>query len=293
MSPEQAQGKPVDARSDIFSFGAVLYEMLTGRRAFQGDNRMSTLASILQQEPKPLAELDSRIPRELERIVMRCLRKDPERRFQHMADLKVALEELKEESDSGKLTPAQPVAQARNRTWIAIGLSAALVLLSVIAAWLWWHSKPGKTVVRPLTRLTSNGVSFSPAISPDGKLLAYLSSSSGPNPDIWVQQIGGGKAIQITHEKDGASSPVFSPDGTQIAYAARGGIYEVPALGGDARLITSDGLSPLYSGENGSTIVFTRIERNIVPAVCRPTNGWNAGRRSPRGVARKPPESFP
>jgi serine/threonine protein kinase len=80
MSPEQAQGKPVDARSDIFSFGAVLYEMLTGRRAFQGDNRMSTLASILQQEPKPLAELDSRIPRELDRIVVRCLRKDPDRR---------------------------------------------------------------------------------------------------------------------------------------------------------------------------------------------------------------------
>jgi serine/threonine protein kinase len=96
MSPEQAQGKPVDARSDVFSFGAVLYEMLTGRRAFQGDNRMSTLASILQQEPKPLAELDARIPGELERIVVRCLRKDPDRRFQHMADLRVALEELKE-----------------------------------------------------------------------------------------------------------------------------------------------------------------------------------------------------
>ncbi len=93
MSPEQAQGKPVDARSDIFSFGAVLYEMLTGHRAFQCGNRMSTLASIIQQEPKALSELDSRIPRELERIVARCLRKDPDRRFQHMADLRVALEE--------------------------------------------------------------------------------------------------------------------------------------------------------------------------------------------------------
>src|SRR5579864_841326 len=258
MSPEQAQGKPVDARSDIFSFGAVLYEMLTGRRAFQGDNRMSTLASILQQEPKPLAELDSRIPRELDRIVVRCLRKDPDRRFQHTADLKVALEELKEESDSGKLTPSTSAAQSNNRTWIAVGLSGALVVLSVIAGWLWWHSKPGNTAVRQLTRLTSNGVSFSPAISPDGKLLAYLSSAAGPSPDIWVQQIGGGKAIQITHEKQGASSPVFSPDGTQVAYAARGAIYEVPALGGDPRLITVDGLGPLYTRE-GSTIVFVRV----------------------------------
>ena len=259
MSPEQAQGKPVDARSDIFSFGAVLYEMLTGRRAFPGDNRMSTLASILQQEPKPLAELDSRIPRELERIVGRCLRKDPDRRFQHMADLNVALEELKEESDSGKLTPAAPVRGTNSRTLLAIGLSAALVVISVAASWFWWHSKPSGAVQRALTRLTSNGVSFSPAISQDGKLVAYLSSAGGPNPDIWVQQIGGGRAIQVTHEKDGASSPIFSPDGTQIAYGARGGIYEVPALGGDARRITDDGTGPLYSADGG-TIVFSRLQ---------------------------------
>jgi eukaryotic-like serine/threonine-protein kinase len=122
MSPEQAQGKTVDARSDIFSFGAVLYEMLSGHRAFQGANRMSTLASILQQEPKPLTEFDSRIPREVERIVVRCLRKDPDRRFQHMADLKVALEELKEESDSGKLTSAPPTAPTGGRKWLALGL---------------------------------------------------------------------------------------------------------------------------------------------------------------------------
>jgi serine/threonine protein kinase len=256
MSPEQAQGKPVDERSDIFSFGAVLYEMLTGRRAFQGANRMSTLASILQQEPKPLAELDSRIPRELERIVMRCLRKDPDRRFQHMADLKVALEDVKEESDSGKLTPT-PALGTRSRSWLALGLSAALVLVAVVAGWFWWHSKPEKTAERRLTRLTSNGVSMSPAISTDGKMLAYLSSAGGPNPDIWVQQIGGGEAIQITHEKEGASSPVFSPDGTRIAYVSHGDIYEVPALGGDSRLIARDGLGPLYTPD-GSTILFVR-----------------------------------
>jgi serine/threonine protein kinase len=259
MSPEQAQGKTVDARSDIFSFGAVLYEMLTGRRAFQGANRMSTLASILQQEPKAPTELDSRIPREVERIVMRCLRKDPDRRFQHMADLKVALEELNEESESGKLTPAQPTA-VRSRAWLAAGVTTAVLLLTIAAGWFWWHSRPGKTPQRALTRLTSNGVSFSPAISPDGKLVAYLSTAGGPQPDIWVQQIGGGRAIQITHEKEGASSPAFSPDGTQIAYAAPGGIYEVAALGGDARLIASNGTSPLYSAD-GSTIVFTRIDQ--------------------------------
>jgi serine/threonine protein kinase/Tol biopolymer transport system component len=258
MSPEQAQGKTVDARSDIFSFGAVLYEMLTGRRAFQGANRMSTLASVLQQEPKPLTEFDFRIPRELERIVVRCLRKDPDRRFQHMADLKVALEELKEESDSGKLTPAPPTARTRSWSRLALGLSAALLLLVAVAGWFWWHAKPQKTAERSLTRLTANGASVNPAISPDGKLLAYQASVGGPNPDIWVQQIGGGKAIQVTHEKDGASSPVFSPDGTQITYESHGGIYEVPALGGDPRVISGEGRAPRYTPD-GSAILFGRV----------------------------------
>ena len=100
MSPEQAAGKPVDARSDIFSFGSVLYEMVTGQRAFQGDSKMSTLAAVLNQEPKPASEISRAVPHDLEKIITRCLRKDPSRRFQHMADLKVALEELREESDS-------------------------------------------------------------------------------------------------------------------------------------------------------------------------------------------------
>ena len=103
MSPEQAEGRKVDARSDIFSFGALLYEMVTGQRAFQGDSRLSTLSAILREEPKPVSEVVEGLPREMERIIARCLRKSPERRFQAMPDLKVALEELKEESDSGTL----------------------------------------------------------------------------------------------------------------------------------------------------------------------------------------------
>ena len=104
MSPEQAEGKKVDARSDIFSFGSVLYEMVTGQKAFQGDSKMSTLAAILNKEPKPVSELNRAMPRELEKIINRCLRKDPGQRFQHMDDVKVELEEFKEESDSGTLT---------------------------------------------------------------------------------------------------------------------------------------------------------------------------------------------
>ena len=102
MSPEQAEGKAVDARSDIFSFGALLYEMLTGKRAFGGESRMATISAVLRDEPKPLSEIRAGVPRELERIIARCLRKDPGRRFQHMEDLRVALEEVKEESEDGR-----------------------------------------------------------------------------------------------------------------------------------------------------------------------------------------------
>jgi len=275
MSPEQAQAKPVDGRSDIFSFGAVLYEMVSGRRAFSGSNQMSTLAAILEKEPAPLAARDSRIPRELERLVMRCIRKDPERRFQHMADLRVALEELKEESESGKLTPAQPAQPAGSRRWLVTSLSVALVLLAGAGAWLWWHSKAARAPARPLTRLTSNGVSTNPSISPDGKLLAYQAAIGGPNPDIWIQQVGGAKAIQITHDKDGATYPAFSPDGTQIVYqSGRGiGIYEVASLGGDARLITNDGFYPAYASGWAAIVFWRRLESRLDGPFMIPRSG--------------------
>jgi eukaryotic-like serine/threonine-protein kinase len=111
MSPEQAEGRKVDARSDIFSFGAVLYEMVTGRRAFHGDSRMSTLAAVLHQEPKPIED----VPHDLEKIITRCLRKDPERRFHLMKDLRVELDELREESASGSLAASMPRRKRRTR----------------------------------------------------------------------------------------------------------------------------------------------------------------------------------
>src|SRR6185312_11551150 len=101
MSPEQAEGRKVDGRSDIFSFGSVLYEMVTGRRAFEGANRISTLAAILHTEPKAASEISAGVPTELDKVIARCLRKDPERRAQSIADIKLALEELKQESESG------------------------------------------------------------------------------------------------------------------------------------------------------------------------------------------------
>ena len=112
MSPEQAEGKPLDVRSDIFSFGAVLYEMATGQRAFPGDSQASILAGVLTKEPRPARDVSPAVPIELDKIITRCLRKDTERRAQHMGDIKLALQDLKEDSESGKLSAAVPGAVA-------------------------------------------------------------------------------------------------------------------------------------------------------------------------------------
>ncbi len=108
MSPEQAEGKKVDSRSDIFSFGSVLYEMLTGQRAFSRKTRIATLAAILREEPKPPMEINDALPSEVVQVLTRCLRKDPQRRWQTMSDLKVVLQDLKEDSESGKFRAARP-----------------------------------------------------------------------------------------------------------------------------------------------------------------------------------------
>ena len=118
MSPEQAEGKPVDGRSDIFSFGALLYEMVTRRRAFQADSSLAILTAILREDPKPASSVARGIPPELDRIVERCLRKDPERRFQSAADLKVTLEDLRGEIRRGKPS-VEAGSPARRWLWLA------------------------------------------------------------------------------------------------------------------------------------------------------------------------------
>ena len=118
MSPEQVEGKPLDARSDIFSFGAVLYEMITGQRAFRGESKISTLAAVVEKDPPPASEISSSTPPEVERLIARCLRKDVNRRSQNMVDVKLALEELRDESASGKLARPAAARDPGSRRWL-------------------------------------------------------------------------------------------------------------------------------------------------------------------------------
>jgi len=246
MSPEQAEGKKVDARSDIFSFGSLLYEMITGRRAFRGETTVSTLSAILKEEPQPASSVAEDVPRDLEKIVARCLRKDPGRRFQLMEDAKIALEELKEESDSGKLTtgtPAQlPMARKPPNRLLAAGLLALGLALIGTGIWLRvFH--PGVTGgppprVVPLT--TYPGQEIQPALSPDGKQVAFAwNGEKKDNYDIYVKLVDAGTPLRLTTNPQADYAPAWSPDGRYIAFlrwSPEGAdVYVIPALGGPER----------------------------------------------------------
>jgi Tol biopolymer transport system component/predicted Ser/Thr protein kinase len=254
MSPEQAEGKKVDARTDVFSFGVVLYEMVTGRRPFAGDSRLSTLAAVLREEPKAPGEVVPGLPRELEKLIARCLRKDPERRSKNLGELKLLLEEIKEDLDSGISTTGRPAQSAPAPSRLPL-LAGGVVLALVVAGLAWWvgHSRATPPTGGPvLTRLVADpGLNTDPALSPDGKLLAYASDRGGNGSlDLWVRQLAGGEPLRLTDHEADDYEPVFSPDGSQIAFRSErdgGGIYVVSALGGQARRIARQGRHPRYS----------------------------------------------
>jgi Tol biopolymer transport system component/serine/threonine protein kinase len=243
MSPEQAEGKKVDARSDIFSFGALLYEMVTGHRAFQGDSKLSTLSAILREEPKPASQIAEGLPRELERIISRCLRKNPERRFQTMADLKVTLEELKEESDSGTLgaVPVQPRRYRRRWIWAF----ALVAVMGSLAGALWFvrsTSKPPETPLTAVPFTTYAGYQREPSFSPDGNQVAFTwDGEKRDNWDIYLKLVGtGGPPLRLTTDRADDFSPAWSPDGRFIAFLRdvspeKAAVLLMPALGGPER----------------------------------------------------------
>lgn len=287
MSPEQAQGNPADRRSDVFSFGVVLYELITGRRAFGGDSRMSTLAAIVTSEVEAPTRVVPGLSRDLEKLIVRCLRKDPDRRWQSMADLKVALEDLREESQAGHLLVAPagvPVRRWKRRATVA----GASVVAIAVAVGIWQSQRtPPPVVPRPsLTRLTSDlGWTDYPAISLDGRILAYASDRSGEgNLDIWVQHIPDGAPVRLTRHAADEVDPSFSADGSRIAFQSSrigGGIYVMPTLGGEERLLASRGFSPRFSPD-GNWIAYLVAEKGggriyVAPAAGGPATPVAAG----------------
>ena len=244
MSPEQAEARKLDARSDIFSFGAVLYEMATGQRAFLGRSKISTLAAVLQSEPKAAAEIQPGLPRELVRIIQRCLRKDPAWRYQSAADLKISLHDLLREMENGVPESAPPAPPRRSTVrWpavLALGLAAG-------AAGAWWLVSRGSghnAVIgqsRPLTTYAGN--EYEPALSPDGNQVAFAWDGGDKNNfdevnknfDIYVRLVDGGAALRLTTDPAPDRAPAWSPDGRRLAFLRDNAIYLIPALGGVER----------------------------------------------------------
>ncbi len=264
MSPEQAEGKKVDARSDIFSFGAVLYEMLTGRRAFGGDSRIKTLAAVLNEEPKPPSSMSEAVPLELERVLVRCLRKDPQRRWQTMSDLKVALQDLKEDSESGKLQAAAAPARPKKRTalFAVLAVLLALTAIAILQKLLVIKSKAPAEFEQPTPLTYDTGLTWSPTVSADGNLMAYASDREGRRTyDLWIQHLATGSARRLTDHPADDWSPSISPDQSKVVFRSErdgGGIYLVDVQTRKEQKIVAGGYSPQFSPD-GSLISYVTI----------------------------------
>jgi serine/threonine protein kinase/Tol biopolymer transport system component len=263
MSPEQVQGQALDHRSDVFSLGIILYEMATGERPFTGETWAEVASSILRDTPLPVTERRSDLPRDLGRLVKRCLEKEPPRRVQSVLDLRNELEELKQESDSGVLLSADQVRKARaprrGPPWL--WAAAALAIVGVIVAgWLSLYrpevAEPPRTA--PIT--SYSGYESEPALSPDGRQVAFVWDEGGDETQhLYVQLIDGGDPLALTKDDVRDHSPAWSPDGNRVAFLREreGGGYEVreiPALGGATRRLGVAAGRGLSWSPNGTTL---------------------------------------
>jgi len=275
MSPEQAEGGPIDHRSDLFSLGVVFYRLSTGERPFTGDSVVSVLSSILKDTPKPVTDLNPRLPREFGRIVRRCLAKDPEHRYQTAKDLRNDLEELARDVASGEASAMTPVRRASPLTWGMWG-AGLFVLAALLVSAMWWlyarrqsGGAPPAAVSAAFTRVTSQaGMEVQPSLSPDGKWVVYSAPGPAGNADIFLQSVGGQNPIDLTKDSPADDSePAFSPDGEQIAFRSErqgGGLFVMGRTGEFPRRVSDAGFNPTWSPD-GQTIAYSTVAADFNP----------------------------
>jgi eukaryotic-like serine/threonine-protein kinase len=291
MSPEQARGLPLDARTDIWSFGVVLYETVTGRAPFVGPTSGDLIAQILEREPPALSSYKQDVPAELQQILNKALRKDRAERYQTISELLADLKSLKLSLDFGihSRPPKQssPVSPSRSKTVAIASLLLILLVAGAIVSYkLFISTRRQKTtgpdlppVVLSSTQISNwSGLDTFPTLSPDGNAVAFSSDRSGAFEIYVIQLTAGSRLNQITSDAGQNLSPAWSPDGKSIAYhsRSRGGIWTVPAMGGLVRQLTQFGSRPSWSPD-GSTIAFQSVGMANVEANSRampPSTLW-------------------
>ncbi len=274
MSPEQVRGESADARSDVFSFGTVIYEMLTGEAPFTERSSAETMAAILQKDPPALTSFEKKLPPALEVVVRRCLEKDPDARFQSGRELFFTLEAVSG-SESGT-TPLPPSLRKQKRirtSWLT--LAAAVLAGALLGGVVAWRLLPRKAAVSAVLRqLTHSGKDSSPAVSSDGHTIAFTSDRDGI-PRIWLKQMSGGAEVPLTSGPDDYAR--FSPNGSALLFIRRenGGtaLYRTGVLREEARKIEDDVTSADWSSDGKSIAFVRKIYRgNVVDTVLATTS---------------------
>ncbi len=268
MSPEQARGEEVDVRSDLFSFGVVLYEMATGHQAFSGTTSAIIFDAILNRAPVSPVRLNPKVPAELEHIINKALEKDPDLRYQSAAELRTDLKRLKRESDSRRFAAVTPSGPRRRARRLVFALAAIIVGAAItFGLYKFVGQKPSETApgaafqAMKMTRLTSTGKSRLAAISPDGKYVAHVVEDAG-RQSLWVRQVATGSDVESVAPAEGRyTGLVFSPDGNFVYYVRRDVLYQVPVLGGASRKLITEVHSPVTLSPDGERLAFVRYDR--------------------------------
>ena len=239
MAPEQVRGEPADHRTDIFAFGAVLFEMLSGKRAFLRETAAETMTAVLRAEPPEMGDTGHALSAAMDRIVRRCLEKSPEQRFQSAKDLSFALAALSGSDTGGSgLAAAVPVAVPAKpaRPWPWLGLAVAAVLSLILVAW--WAIALRQKDVRQQFSIPVQGEVSQIALSADGKMLAYVAPDIQSGQSVlYVEEVGSGKGTLIP-ETEGASYPFWSPDHAAVAFFAHGKLQKVAVPGGTPQVLS-------------------------------------------------------